>query len=95
MGDTVTVHVDYDRRSYIAPNHTMTHVLNYALRSVLVGAGTLPSCVFGCTNCVACISIQDVWHALQFVQQINSNMILSVLLVRHIYSLTVYSGLPQ
>lgn len=39
MGDTVNVHVDYDRRSYVAPNHTMTHVLNYALRSTLVGNG--------------------------------------------------------
>lgn len=39
MGDTVHVHVDYDRRSYVAPNHTMTHVLNYALRSTLIGNG--------------------------------------------------------
>jgi len=27
--------VDYQRRSLVAPNHTMTHVLNYALRAVL------------------------------------------------------------
>ena len=39
MGDSVSVHVDYDRRSFVAPNHTMTHVLNYALRSVLLGPG--------------------------------------------------------
>jgi alanyl-tRNA synthetase len=26
--------VDYERRSRIGPNHTMTHVLNYALRKV-------------------------------------------------------------
>ncbi len=44
VGDSVSVHVDYDRRSYIAPNHTMTHVLNYALRSVLVGNGTCSIC---------------------------------------------------
>lgn len=35
LGDQVTCHVDYDRRSFIAPNHTMTHVLNYALRLIL------------------------------------------------------------
>eukprot|EP00981_Chlorochromonas_danica_P003570 scaffold659_cov192-Ochromonas_danica.AAC.83 len=38
VGDTCTVQVDYDRRSLIAPNHTMTHVLNYALRSVLLSS---------------------------------------------------------
>lgn len=37
VGDTVEVKVDYDRRSFVAPNHTMTHVLNYALRAVLLG----------------------------------------------------------
>jgi alanyl-tRNA synthetase len=37
VGDAVECRVDYDRRSYIAPNHTMTHVLNYAIRSVLLG----------------------------------------------------------
>ena len=31
----VEVHVDYARRRKIAPNHTMSHVLNYALRRVL------------------------------------------------------------
>lgn len=36
VGDEVTVKVDYERRSNVAPNHTMTHVLNYALRSVLL-----------------------------------------------------------
>ena len=36
VGDSVTVCVDYVRRSFIAPNHTMTHVLNHALRRTLV-----------------------------------------------------------
>jgi alanyl-tRNA synthetase len=36
VGDSVSCHVDYDRRRPIASNHTMTHVLNYALREVLV-----------------------------------------------------------
>ena len=36
VGDQVQVQVDYDRRAYVAPNHTMTHVLNYALRKVLL-----------------------------------------------------------
>jgi alanyl-tRNA synthetase len=36
VGTTVTAKVDYQRRSLIAPNHTMTHVLNYALRRVLL-----------------------------------------------------------
>ena len=35
LGDLVTVNVDYERRGHIAPNHTMTHVLNFALREVL------------------------------------------------------------
>jgi alanyl-tRNA synthetase len=35
--DIVTCRVDYDRRAPIAANHTMTHVLNYALKDVLVG----------------------------------------------------------
>ena len=35
VGDSVTCSVDYDRRRDIAPNHSMTHVLNGALRKVL------------------------------------------------------------
>ncbi|KAL4446750.1 hypothetical protein ABPG77_007994 [Micractinium sp. CCAP 211/92] len=35
VGDTVTAKVDYTRRNKIMPNHTFTHVLNYALRKVL------------------------------------------------------------
>jgi alanyl-tRNA synthetase len=36
VGDTISCSVDYVRRRPIASNHTMTHVLNYALREVLV-----------------------------------------------------------
>jgi len=35
VGETVKCEVDYRRRSKVAPNHTMTHVMNYALRKVL------------------------------------------------------------
>lgn len=35
VGDELMCEVDSDRRSCVAPNHTMTHVLNWALRSVL------------------------------------------------------------
>lgn len=35
VGDSVTCHVNYGRRRDIAPNHSMTHVLNGALRKVL------------------------------------------------------------
>ena len=35
VGSHVNCRVDYDRRRLIAPNHSMTHVLNSALRSVL------------------------------------------------------------
>lgn len=39
VGETATCCVDYKRRSPIASNHTMTHVLNYALRKVLIEEG--------------------------------------------------------
>ncbi|KAG6425610.1 hypothetical protein SASPL_116052 [Salvia splendens] len=35
IGDKVVCKVDYDRRTLIAPNHTCTHMLNFALREVL------------------------------------------------------------
>ncbi|KAI9391327.1 hypothetical protein POPTR_007G070250v4, partial [Populus trichocarpa] len=35
MGDKVICKVDYDRRKLIAPNHTYTPMLNFALREVL------------------------------------------------------------
>eukprot|EP00931_Biecheleriopsis_adriatica_P051810 TRINITY_DN30089_c0_g1_i1.p1 TRINITY_DN30089_c0_g1~~TRINITY_DN30089_c0_g1_i1.p1 ORF type:complete len:1092 (+),score=273.24 TRINITY_DN30089_c0_g1_i1:33-3278(+) len=35
VGDEVCCQVDYDHRGLVAPNHTMTHVLNWALREVL------------------------------------------------------------
>ena len=34
VGDTVRASIDNKRRYRIAANHTMTHVLNYALREV-------------------------------------------------------------
>ena len=37
VGESVEVAVDYERRALVAPNHTMTHVLNYALKKVLLG----------------------------------------------------------
>mmetsp|Transcript_16407 Transcript_16407/g.33447 ORF Transcript_16407/g.33447 Transcript_16407/m.33447 type:complete len:974 (+) Transcript_16407:24-2945(+) len=37
VGGTATLKVNYARRAPIASNHTMTHVLNYALRDVLIG----------------------------------------------------------
>ncbi|CAN0493779.1 unnamed protein product, partial [Discosporangium mesarthrocarpum] len=35
VGDDACCEVDYNRRSRVAPNHTMTHVLNLALRRAL------------------------------------------------------------
>ncbi|KAF6149271.1 hypothetical protein GIB67_026127 [Kingdonia uniflora] len=35
VGDKVNCKVDYERRALIAPNHTCTHMLNYALKEVL------------------------------------------------------------
>ncbi|XBH99475.1 hypothetical protein VPH35_128787 [Triticum aestivum] len=35
VGDEVKCKVDYTRRSLIAPNHTCTHMLNFALKEVL------------------------------------------------------------
>lgn len=36
VGDSASCSVDYVRRAPIAANHTMTHVLNFALRDVLI-----------------------------------------------------------
>ncbi|KAH7372887.1 hypothetical protein KP509_17G026800 [Ceratopteris richardii] len=35
VGAKVVAKVDYDRRAQVAPNHTCTHLLNYALKNVL------------------------------------------------------------
>jgi alanyl-tRNA synthetase len=35
LGDSVTAEPDFERRADIMPNHTLTHVLNYALKKVL------------------------------------------------------------
>lgn len=35
VGSQVACKVDYERRANVAPNHTMTHVLNFALRKVM------------------------------------------------------------
>jgi alanyl-tRNA synthetase len=39
VGDSCETCVDYSRRALVAPNHTMTHVLNFALRKVLITDG--------------------------------------------------------
>ena len=36
IGAAAECRVDYERRALVAPNHTMTHVLNFALRSILL-----------------------------------------------------------
>lgn len=41
VGDSCEALVDYERRGNIMPNHTLTQVLNYALRTVL-GDGVGP-----------------------------------------------------
>jgi alanyl-tRNA synthetase len=45
VDDTVTCKVDYVRRAPIAANHTMTHVLNYVLREVLIKQSSKESTV--------------------------------------------------
>eukprot|EP00567_Pseudictyota_dubia_P001617 CAMPEP_0197467072 /NCGR_PEP_ID=MMETSP1175-20131217/65377_1 /TAXON_ID=1003142 /ORGANISM="Triceratium dubium, Strain CCMP147" /LENGTH=1022 /DNA_ID=CAMNT_0043003133 /DNA_START=78 /DNA_END=3146 /DNA_ORIENTATION=- len=39
LGEEVTCGVDYERRSPVASNHTMTHILNFALKDVLITRG--------------------------------------------------------
>jgi alanyl-tRNA synthetase len=35
VGERVIAHVDYERRALVAPNHTATHILNWAIWQVL------------------------------------------------------------
>lgn len=66
VGATVTAQVDTQKRRHIAPNHSMTHVLNHALRDVLCGnpnssAGMSVSlCMFVYGKSVHCASY--VWQ---------------------------------
>ena len=39
VGDVIAADVDHIRRMLILPNHTFTHVLNYALREVAAPLG--------------------------------------------------------
>ena len=39
LGEMATCKVDYNRRAPIAANHTMTHVLNFALKDILLTKG--------------------------------------------------------
>jgi hypothetical protein len=39
------VQVDYDRRKLIAPNHTCTHMLNFALRVCSMGPLSMNLCI--------------------------------------------------
>jgi alanyl-tRNA synthetase len=55
-GANVTCAVDYDRRRLVAPNHTMTHVLNNALRAVLVPAGSTGEYLLYNTYAYICIA---------------------------------------
>ena len=41
VNSSVTAKVNYQRRRQTAPNHTMTHVLNFALREVRACASCL------------------------------------------------------
>ena len=43
LGDSVNSSVDYVRRAPIAANHTMTHVLNHALKDVLITKSAIKS----------------------------------------------------
>ena len=40
VGDIVTATIDKERRDLILPNHTFTHVLNFALREVSISVVT-------------------------------------------------------
>ncbi|CAM9762323.1 unnamed protein product [Scytosiphon promiscuus] len=46
VGSQVVCKVDYERRANVAPNHTMTHVLNFALRKVITTESTARLCAF-------------------------------------------------
>ena len=54
-GSNVECSVDYARRGLVAPNHTLTHVLNFALRKVLLPPGSEVSST-GILKSFACIT---------------------------------------
>lgn len=75
VGDQVNQKFDEDRKQLIMKNHTGTHVLNYALRKVLVDSDQKGSLVapdrmrFDFTN-KAAMTVKQVKEAEQYAQQL-------------------------
>ena len=91
VGTSVTARVDYERRALVAPNHTMTHVLNYALRAVLMGSGSENAGVGQCEQKGSLVDAEKLRFDFSWSGSLTSGQVAEV---ESIVVHKIQSGLP-